>query len=341
MGYTVLYIAFGAVALWLLGEVFLQNKARLRWRLLAFVGFLCVVVGVMAAQVFVIVLGAIGFGTGQALVTRSHRRGFVTGWAIAARPGSSRRGRGRDAAGSGDPAEPDEAEAAEAFEEPEPAARAEADPWADPEPAAEPFDPAGGQIPEPRTAPVYSPAPLPEETGEYGVYADASYPAAGYDEYAAAGYQSDWQNAAAPAAAYAYDDDVFAKGADSLNPAADPSYAAGYGQPDPAQQPYQSYESYESYPGYDPYAASAAGYPAADPYAQPAQDPYQQAQQGYPGYQQDPYAQDPYQQQSYGYPGQPAADPYGRQAQAGYQQDQPAEGYENHPQYDSYQPYGY
>ena len=46
MGWTVLYIAFGIVALWLLGEVLLQYKARLRWRLLAFVGFLGVVFGV-------------------------------------------------------------------------------------------------------------------------------------------------------------------------------------------------------------------------------------------------------------------------------------------------------
>ncbi|GFN03290.1 hypothetical protein Smic_18460 [Streptomyces microflavus] len=45
MGWTVLYIAFGLVALWLLGEVLLQYKARLRWRLLAFGGFLGVVMG--------------------------------------------------------------------------------------------------------------------------------------------------------------------------------------------------------------------------------------------------------------------------------------------------------
>ncbi|MET7317817.1 hypothetical protein ABZX83_21070, partial [Streptomyces thermoviolaceus] len=31
MGWAVLYIAFGVVALWLLGEVLLQYKARLRW----------------------------------------------------------------------------------------------------------------------------------------------------------------------------------------------------------------------------------------------------------------------------------------------------------------------
>ena len=53
MGYSVLYIAFGIVALWLLGEVLLQYKARLRWRLLAFCGFLGVVVGVAAGQIAV------------------------------------------------------------------------------------------------------------------------------------------------------------------------------------------------------------------------------------------------------------------------------------------------
>lgn len=47
MGWTVLYIAFGVVALWLLGEVLLQYKARLRWRVLAFCGFLGVVLGVL------------------------------------------------------------------------------------------------------------------------------------------------------------------------------------------------------------------------------------------------------------------------------------------------------
>ncbi|MEU0037384.1 hypothetical protein ABZ063_25890, partial [Streptomyces sp. NPDC006333] len=47
MGLTVLYIAFGIVALWLLGEVLLQYKARLRYRLLAFVGFAGVVLGVL------------------------------------------------------------------------------------------------------------------------------------------------------------------------------------------------------------------------------------------------------------------------------------------------------
>src|ERR1700759_762352 len=94
MGYSVLYIAFGIVALWLLGEVLLQYKARLRWRLLAFAGFLGVVGGVYLREVIVIVLGAIAFGAGQSFVTLSYKRGFSTGWALGGRPGSSRRRRG-------------------------------------------------------------------------------------------------------------------------------------------------------------------------------------------------------------------------------------------------------
>ncbi|MFD7920412.1 hypothetical protein ACFV3R_14435 [Streptomyces sp. NPDC059740] len=82
MGWTVLYVAFGVVALWLLGEVLLQHKARLRWRLLAFVGFLGVVVGVALPSILVIALGAVAFAVGQTLVTLSFRQGFTTGWAL-------------------------------------------------------------------------------------------------------------------------------------------------------------------------------------------------------------------------------------------------------------------
>jgi hypothetical protein len=83
MGWTVLYIAFGIVALWLLGEVLLQYKARLRWRLLAFVGFLGVVAGVLMSSVVVIGLGAAAFAVGQTWVTLSFRRGFSADWALA------------------------------------------------------------------------------------------------------------------------------------------------------------------------------------------------------------------------------------------------------------------
>ncbi|HEY9438952.1 MAG TPA: hypothetical protein VIS29_09925, partial [Streptomyces sp.] len=93
MGWTVLYIAFGIVALWLLGEVLLQYKARLRWRLVAFVGFLGVVFGVLIPSVPVIAVGAVAFAVGQTYVTLSFRRGFSTGWAIGGSPGESRRRR--------------------------------------------------------------------------------------------------------------------------------------------------------------------------------------------------------------------------------------------------------
>ncbi|MCE7083145.1 hypothetical protein [Streptomyces sp. ST2-7A] len=93
MGWTVLYIAFGMVALWLLGEVLLQYKARLRWRMLAFFGFLGVVFGVLLPSVPVITLGALAFATGQTLVTLSYRKGFSTGWALGGNPGNSARRR--------------------------------------------------------------------------------------------------------------------------------------------------------------------------------------------------------------------------------------------------------
>lgn len=82
MGWTVLYIAFGVVALWLLGEVLLQYKARLRWRLLAFAGFVGVVAGVLMSNVLVIGVGAAAFAVGQTYVTLSFRRGFEAGWAV-------------------------------------------------------------------------------------------------------------------------------------------------------------------------------------------------------------------------------------------------------------------
>ncbi|CCB73944.1 MULTISPECIES: hypothetical protein [Streptomycetaceae] len=101
MGYALLYIAFGIVALWLLGEVLLQHKARLRWRLCAFAGFLGVVAGVVIPSVLVICLGAVAFATGQTFVTLSYRRGFTSGWALGGRPGASRRRRAGGRGGRG------------------------------------------------------------------------------------------------------------------------------------------------------------------------------------------------------------------------------------------------
>lgn len=77
MGWTVLYIAFGVVALWLLGEVLLQYKARLRWRALAFTGFLGVVVGTVLPSILVIGVGIAAFAVGQTFVTLSDRKSVV------------------------------------------------------------------------------------------------------------------------------------------------------------------------------------------------------------------------------------------------------------------------
>ncbi|MFF2505355.1 hypothetical protein ACFVTY_18510 [Streptomyces sp. NPDC058067] len=162
MGWTVLYIAFGIVALWLLGEVLLQYKARLRFRLLAFVGFVGVVLGVLIPSVIVIGIGAITFAVGQTYVTLSFRRGFSTGWALGGNPGASKRRKMKE------PVRQDPTlEVSDLEYEPQPQA---------PEPQAE------------ATA-VYAPEPLPDDTGQYGVYTPAAAhadpsPDYGYDTYA-------------------------------------------------------------------------------------------------------------------------------------------------------------
>ncbi|CAL9599507.1 hypothetical protein SUDANB145_05388 [Streptomyces sp. enrichment culture] len=185
MGWAVLYIAFGIVALWLLGEVLLQYKARLRWRLLAFAGFLGVVLGVLIPSVVVIALGAIAFAIGQTYVTLSFRRGFAEGWAVQAPAGlvGSKRRRpdpdlrepepevsGPEAAepGPGDehpPAGPDGASSLQdtaAYGYP-------GDDQDDVFASGRPTDtPAEG-------TPVYQPLPMPDDTGTYGTYDTAGY----------------------------------------------------------------------------------------------------------------------------------------------------------------------
>jgi hypothetical protein len=194
MGLTVLYIAFGIVALWLLGEVLLQYKARLRWRLVAFSGFLGVVFGVLVHSVVVIGLGAAAFTVGQTYVTLSFRRGFAAGWAVGNRAreddegGGSKRRRG--GAGREEEAEDsDELESTAAGTYPQDDMYGDSDdvftPQQSPETAAE------------ATA-VYEPQPLPEDTGSYGVYTPGGYAAAADGTPADAGQAQDQQ-------AYAYD----------------------------------------------------------------------------------------------------------------------------------------
>ncbi|THA58531.1 hypothetical protein E6P78_30255 [Streptomyces sp. A0958] len=148
MGWTVLYIAFGVVALWLLGEVLLQYKARLRWRLLAFTGFLGVVIGVLVPSVPLIAVGAVAFATGQTYVTLSFRKGFSTGWAIGGSPGESRRRRG-----GGDRKPTLEVTGLEAE-----------------------YEGAAPSTPPSAPAAVYETEPMPEDTGQYGVYGHPAQP---------------------------------------------------------------------------------------------------------------------------------------------------------------------
>ncbi|MET7731719.1 hypothetical protein ABZT02_10145 [Streptomyces sp. NPDC005402] len=208
MGWTVLYIAFGFVALWLLGEVLLQYKARLRWRLLAFVGFLGVVLGVLIPSVIVIGLGAIAFAVGQTYVTLSFRRGFEQGWAVnppAALGGltggkKSRRERGREEPDlevsdleTGDAAYGDEYDQAR----PDTAGHDDYD-------RDDVFTPARSAAPAAaETTAVYEPLPMPDDTGSYGVYNGPSY--VGDQSYASTDQPQDQYATAAADQTYGYD----------------------------------------------------------------------------------------------------------------------------------------
>ncbi|MFG2355886.1 hypothetical protein [Streptomyces sp. NPDC048521] len=254
MGWTVLYIAFGVVALWLLGEVLLQYKARLRWRLLAFGGFLGVVLGVLMPSVIVIGLGAIAFAIGQTYVTLSFRRGFAAGWAVkrpdAETGGGSKRRRGK--AERQDPARdvPGQ-EAGESADDHDAGYGRERPAYGDDDyDRDDVFTPA--RSPEPAAAEstaVYEPQPLPEDTGSYGVYGDTAA----------------YAGAAQPQGAdqeYAYDYSGYGQ--------------QNYGYDTGGQQAYANYS--DPYIGTQSYAGT--GYDTG----------YEQQQYGQHGYTQDPYA---------------------------------------------------
>lgn len=88
VGYLLLYAALAAVALWLVAELLLQNRAPVVWRGVALAGFLLVVVGMRLQSVLVIGAGAAGFALGQVLVTRSVKRGAAVGWSLRGADGS-------------------------------------------------------------------------------------------------------------------------------------------------------------------------------------------------------------------------------------------------------------
>nr|WSY55568.1 hypothetical protein OG999_39220 [Streptomyces sp. NBC_00886] len=321
MGWTVLYIAFGIVALWLLGEVLLQYKARLRWRLLAFVGFLGVVFGVLIPSVIVIGLGAAAFAVGQTYVTLSFRRGFEAGWAVSGRPGvgGTKRRRG----------EPDEQDPDLEVSGPETAGGGfqeygqnkaaygqddyDRDDVFTPN---RPLDPTAAE-----TTSVYEPQPLPDDTGSYGVYSAAAYANAadpnyaGADQaYATAGQTQDQAYAAADQT-YGYD-----------------NYSGGYDQ--------QQY-GYDT-TGQQQYAAYSDPYIGTQTYGGATYDTGYDGQQQYPqqGYTQDQYGNGgyggetpaggvwvPQQRSDETYGGElPAEQPYPYQGEGQQQQQQPQSG---------------
>ncbi|MEU3981869.1 hypothetical protein AB0F77_17500 [Streptomyces sp. NPDC026672] len=284
MGLTVLYIAFGIVALWLLGEVLLQYKARLRWRLVAFAGFLGVVLGVLSHSVLVIGLGAAAFVVGQTYVTLSFRRGFEEGWAFN-RPGAEGSKRRR-----GEPEHQDPSLEVSDLESPTGGHDVQApgygretlaydDDHDDVFTAGRPdHDGAGG----PST--VYEPQPLPDETGSYGIYGNSpsSYATQGTDPaYAAAGQPQDQGYATAGTdQTYGYDYSGYGQQYDQGGQQGQQGYDQGqYGT---YADPYAGTQSYDG-TGYDAYGQQQYG-----------QGQQGQGQQGQQGYAQDQYAQQGY-----------------------------------------------
>ncbi|WP_282961669.1 hypothetical protein [Streptomyces montanisoli] len=276
MGWTVLYIAFGFVALWLLGEVLLQYKARLRWRVLAFVGFVAVVAGVAIPSIAVIVVGAVAFGVGQSYVTLSFRKGFSTGWAIGGRPSTSRRRRTAAGAASDEPPRQAAEGPGVAQESPQEQTMVAAGPMGpgegpEPEQAGDATGIAAGIAATDET--VYSPQPLPDDTGQqYGVYDETSSgagglgAAAGYDPYG--GYEQPLSQEAFGTYA-GYDGYAEAPAAQEQQYGyagyADAGYgdqAAGYGTDQQQQDQYAGYDA--SYAAYGASFSSSYGADGAD-----------------------------------------------------------------------------
>ncbi|MBV2355609.1 hypothetical protein KUM39_14720 [Streptomyces sp. J2-1] len=319
MGLTVLYIAFGVVALWLLSEVLLQYKARLRWRLLAFGGFLGVVAGVLLASVLVIGAGAVAFALGQTYVTLSFRRGFASGWAVKrpergaddADSGGKKRRRGRadrheDPEADGFPPSPDAhddggAGLPDRSADFGPSGHPGQDDDYDRDDVFTPARPAAAA----ETTAVYEPQPMPDDTGSYGVYGDGAYAAA----------QQAQQQPQTGEQTYGYDYPAYQQ--------------QGYGYDAGAQQGYANYS--DPYIGAQSYGTSydTGGYP---------QQQYGQQQ----GQAHDPYAGGGYDQtpaegvwvpqqrgdENYGGELPPEQQGYGYDAQQGRQQQQHGAGYD-------------
>ncbi|MEU4169751.1 hypothetical protein AB0F46_23090 [Streptomyces sp. NPDC026665] len=285
MGLTVLYLAFGIVALWLLGEVLLQYKARLRFRLLAFVGFLGVVLGVLMHSVVVIGLGAAAFTVGQTYVTLSFRQGFAQGWAING-PGVEGKAGKLSKRRRGEPEDADEAEEDPELDEVEAAAYRREDQYADeddvftPAPSDRFAPPEQAEPTAAETTSVYEPQPLPEDTGSYGVYDSGAYAAATDQSYAGA----------------SQDQQAYATGQNQQ------AYATGQNQQAYAYDGYTGYDQQQQYGyGQQQYAGYTDPYTGQQAYPNGTYDQSAYNNGGDQGYaQQQNYGQDQYATGTYG-----------------------------------------
>jgi hypothetical protein len=277
MGWTVLYVAFGIVALWLLGEVLLQYKARLRWRLLAFAGFLGVVFGVLIPSVIVIGVGAIAFALGQTYVTLSFRRGFEAGWAVK-RPGADHEGGLLTKRRRGEPDEDPVPEATDpdAADGAYPDERAAYVTGGTPSYGGDDYDRddvfSSARPAEPTAAEstaVYEPQPVPDDTGSYGIYNEPGYATAGDPAYASAG-QDQTYAAQGTDQNYAYDYSGYGQ--------------QQYGYDTGAQQQYANYS--DPYIGNQTYGGT--GYDQSYGTQQYDQQGYAQDQYGNGGYGETP-----------------------------------------------------
>ncbi|MFF4378978.1 hypothetical protein [Kitasatospora sp. NPDC001547] len=279
IGYLLLYAALAVVALWLVAEVLLQNRAPLHWRVLALAGFLGVAAGMVLGSVVVIGAGAALFAVGQTFVTLSVKRGYRTGWSLRKRDGSlpgplakvpllgALTGGGAAVAAVA-AARERVGEVSAVEETPAPAPARVAD-----------------EVPEVEQTAAFE----MQELAQDGVYAPAYYEQQQpqlqqqpQDPYAAAyqaGYdQQQWQTQQQPA--YAYDQQQ--------------GYGGGY-----QQDPYGGYQQQDQYAAYQQ-PQHQQHQQAWDPNAQPQQQwqpqPDQQHIQGIP--QQPVYDQNGYQQQN-------------------------------------------
>lgn len=285
IGYLLLYAALAVVALWLVAEVLLQNRAPLHWRVLALTGFLGVAVGMSLGSVVVIGAGAALFAVGQTFVTLSVKRGYQAGWSLRKADGSLpgplakvpllgalTGGAAAVAAVAATRKRVGEVSAVEEAPAPVPA------------PA-----PATSQLPDEVPEVEQTAAFEMQELAQDGVYAPGYYEQQqpqvqqqSQDPYAAAyqaGYdQQQWQTQQQPA--YAYDQQSY----------------GGYPQ---QQDPYGAYQQHDPYAGYQ------------QPQHQQAWDQHAQPQHAQPQQEWQPQPD----QQVQGIPQQPVYDQYGYQQQ--------------------------